>query len=335
MSKNITIKDVAKEADVSVATVSNIINKKDKYVSPELKKRVEKAINKLNYSPNKIARSLKVQKSFNIGVLVPDITNPFFAEIVKGGEKLAVNNDYQILLYNTDGNTKREKNCINNFLNQGVDGIIDIAPRRNNQEIKKYYEETDVPMVVVDRPIKLSSEYAGVVFADNYIGSHEVAEHLLKNDKRKYICMAGPKNVPNVKKRINGFTDGLKEHGISKKEIEIIYGEFNHQSGHDLMKVLLNKYKNQMSIFICSDIMAWGAIEAIKNSNKKIPEDIAIVGFDNIYFSELLSPPLTTVNQPKFELGHKSVQLLFNIMQDKKELREIILSTNLIIRETS
>ena len=334
MKKNITMKDVAEEAEVSVATVSNIINKKDKYVSPELEKRVKKVIKKLNYSPNKIAKSLKTKKSFNIGVLVPDITNPFFSEIVKGGEKLAVNNDYQILLYNTDGNIKREKEGINNFLNQGVDGIIDIAPRRNTKEIKKYYEEKNVPMVIVDRPIKLSSEHAGVVFADNYIGSHEVAEHLLKNNKRKYICMAGPKNVPNVKKRITGFVDGLKEHGILKEEIEIIYGEFKHQSGHDLMKTLLNKYKNPMSIFICSDIMAWGAIEAIKN-NRKIPEDISIVGFDNIYFSELLNPPLTTVNQPKFELGHKSVKLLFNIIKNKKTSKEIILSTNLVIRKTT
>jgi len=334
MSRNITMKDVAKEAEVSVATVSNIINKKNKYVSPELKQRVEKAIKKLNYSPNKIARSLKVQKSFNIGVLVPDITNPFFAEIVKGGEKLAVSNDYQILLYNTDGKTQREKDGINNFLNQGVDGIIDIAPRRKNKDIEKYYENNKVPMVIVDRPIKLSNKYAGVVYADNYIGSYEVAEHLFVSEKRKYICMAGPKNVPNVKKRIKGFVDGLKDLGLSKNDIEIIYGEFNHKSGHDLMKMLLNKYKSPISIFVCSDIMAWGAIEAIKN-NRKIPDDISIVGFDNIYFSELLNPSLTTVNQPKFDLGYKSVQLLFNMLKNKKNKKEIILSTNLVIRKTT
>ncbi len=334
MSRNITMKDVADEADVSVATVSNIINNKDKYVSPELVTRVKNAIKKLDYSPNKIARSLKINKSFNIGVLVPDITNPFFAEIVKGGEQLAVKNDYQILLYNTDGNVKREKVGVNNFLNQGVDGIINIAPRRKDSEIERYYTKNNIPMVIVDRPIKLKSKYAGVVFADNYVGSHEVAEHLFTNKKRKYICMAGPKNVPNVQKRIKGFVDGLEEYGISKEKIDVVYGKFNHKSGHDLMQILLNKFQMPMSIFICSDIMAWGAIEAIKD-NKKIPEDISIVGFDNIYFSELLNPPLTTVNQPKSELGLKAVQLLFNIINGKESSKEIILKTNLVIRKTS
>lgn len=275
-----------------------------------------------------------MQKSFNIGVLVPDITNPFFAEIVKGGEKLALEKGYQILLYNTDGDIIREKEGVENFLNQGVDGIIDIAPRRENKEIERFYNNNDVPMVIVDRPIKLSSETSGVVFADNYVGSYEVAEHLFKTKKRKYICMAGPKNVPNVQKRIKGFVDGLKKKGIPKKEIEIVYGEFNHKSGFDLMQILLNENQIPMSIFICSDIMAWGAIEAIPN-NKRIPEDITIAGFDNIYFSELLNPPLTTVNQPKFELGYESMNLLFNIIEQKETPREVILNTNLVIRKTS
>lgn len=335
--KSVTIREVAKMADVSVATVSHVIAK-TKYVSPELTVRVNSAIEKLNYKPSSIARSLKVKKTFYIGVIVPDIKNPYFAEIVRGIESVAVKKGYQIFLYNTDGDLKREEKAYNSFLSHKVDGIICVAPRIDEALLQKF---ASIPIVVMDRALETSHPKIGTVYTNNYKSSSEVAKYLLAKGHKRFICIAGPKQfVPNVKKRVLGFSEKIREAGIEDKDLKIYYGSFSFESGYALMSKVLELKDRPTAAFVCSDIMAWGAIEAAKAKGVKIPEDMAIIGFDDVYFAALLTPALTTISQKKFEAGEIAMQVFLD--QNEESLhnktltnQEIILNYKLVVRESA
>jgi LacI family transcriptional regulator len=294
---NITIKDVAKAANVSTATVSNVISK-TKYVSPELAKRVTKVIKQVNYKPSKIARSLKVNKTFYIGLIVPDITNPFFAEVVRGAE---------------------------------------VAPRMKEADLEKYFNS--IPFVIADRPLNIKNYEANLVYADNIKSSYQLAKHLIKKGHQSFAYIAGPREVLNVQKRIFGFSKGLKDSGFSEEKNVILYGEFNYENGFKLMNKILELKPHPTAVFALSDITAWGALESAKAKGLNIPEDIAIAGFDNVYFSKLLNPSLTTIHQPKYELGRVAVNILIKKLNNMKEglmkKNEIILESKLILRNST
>ncbi len=332
-----SVKDVAKAARVSVATVSNVISEQ-KYVSPELTIRVNNAIKKLNYRPSKVARSLKVKKTFQIGLMVPDITNPYFAELARGAESIALKKEYQVLLCNTDGDATREEKALIAFEENRVDGIINVAPR---MKIDKLLAHDHIPTVIVDRPLSVEQSKFGVVYADNNKGSRQLAKHLLDQGHRTFACLTAPyDDIPSVKQRIKGFKGYLIENGIQDEDILLINGNLKYESGFELMTALLKAKNRPTAVFACSDIMAWGALEAAKKAHLRVPEDIAIAGFDNIYYSEILDPMLTTVHQPKSETGEISMQMLLdklNQSNTKKIVRthRVILDTELIIRKST
>ncbi len=331
-----TIKDVAKLANVSTATVSNVLTKK-KYVSPDLAEKIRQAMNELNYKPNTIARSLKVNRSFNIGLMVPDITNPFFGEIVKYAEKVAHKENYQITLCNSDNDSKRENKLIDIFLSAGMDGIINVAPRMKQRQLN---QKLNIPMIIVDRPHFQTSENIAFVYADNYISSASVAQYFVERGYRKFICFAGPiEDVPNAYKRLSGFLDKIKECGFSEEDCEVYYCDFTFDSGFETMKKLLKNYdiSEHKAAFISSDITAWGAIEAVKAHHLRIPEDIAIAGYDNIYFSRFLHPGLTTVENPTKELGTMATQLLIDAINSQKRFNGnyVVVSSSLIERQST
>lgn len=331
-----TIKDVAKLAGVSTATVSNVLTNK-KYVSPELVERIRCAIIELDYKPNTIARSLKVNRSFNIGLMVPDITNPFFGEIVKYAEAVANKEHYQITFCNSDNDPRREKKIIDTFLATGMDGIINVAPRMKKRQINK---KIGIPMIIVDRPHFKTTENIAFVYADNDKSAASVAEYFVKKGYSKFICFAGPvEDVPNAHKRLNGFLNKLKEKGFSNNDCDVYYCDFSFDSGYTTMEKMLDTYdiSEHRAAFISSDITAWGAIEAIKSYNLKIPEDIAIAGYDNIYFSRFLHPRLTTVENPTKELGTMATQLLIDTINTEKEFNGnyVVVSSRLIERQST
>lgn len=332
-----SVKDVAKLAGVSVATVSNVISEQ-KYVSPELTVRVNNAIKELNYRPSKIARSLKGMKTYQIGLMIPDITNPYFAELARGAESVALKKGYQVLLCNTDGDSAREEKARIAFEENRVDGIINVAPRMKTE---KLLAVDHVPTVIVDRPLSVEQSKFGVVFADNSEGACQLAKHLFEKGHRRFACLTAPyDDIPSVKHRINGFKKYLIENGINDEDILFLNGKLRYKSGYELMNELLEIKNRPTAVFACSDIMAWGALEAAKKAHLNIPKDIAIAGFDNIYYSEILDPMLTTVNQPKSETGEIAMQMLLdrlNKSNNRKIIRthSVILDTELIIREST
>lgn len=332
-----TIKDVAKLAGVSTATVSHFITKK-RYVSDELGQRIDEAMKALGYKPNTIARSLKIKRSYIIGVVVPSISNPFFAEIVEQIQKIAGKYAYRIMLYNSNNDVAAEKRIMDSFLSAGVDGIIDVAPLQTQAQLDK---SCGVPVVITDRPPFETKSNIGFVCADNYKGAAQVADFLISHGYDRFAYFAGPVDrVPNARERLNGFTGRLAELGIEKELCQVYCGEYSFDSGYETMQKLLDKEditQGNWAVFAPSDIMAWGAMEAAKTQSLKVPRDIAIVGFDNIFYSNYLYPALTTVENPTKELGQKSVELVIHAI-DKHELlsgRKVILDAPLIERNST
>lgn len=328
-----TIKDIAKSCGVSVATISNVITGK-KYVSPEVTQRVHEAMNALDYQPNLIARSLKIRKTFNIGVIVPDIRNPFFADMITGVESQSKEKGYQIFLCSTQGDIPTEEKALNSFVSQNVAGIVNIAPRMRDEALLGYGSDT-LPIVVVDRPMDISRfANMGCVCADNMTGCQQLAEHFIALGHRRFACFTGPLDiVPNARTRLNGFRDRLLREGFSPNDIAVYQGEFSFESGYALMEKLLEKKKLPTAIFVPSDLMAWGALECAKKHGLSIPGDMAIAGYDNVYISSFVSPALTTVDHPKFEAGVLAFSMLLDMLSPgNNPTRMISLTSSLVVR---
>ena len=336
MSTNVTIKDIAKKAEVSTATVSNVLTRK-KYVSTERVQRVYQAIKELGYRPNVSARTLKTNRSYTIGVQVPDITNPFFGDIVKNIQTEALKSGYQIILYNSDSVSDTEEKNINSMLNSQLDGIISIAPR---MDLNQLLEMVDVPMVIVDRPPVKTDRNVAFVYADNYLGAASVADFLVEKGYNRFFCLAGPVGVvSNARMRVKGFQETLLNHGIDAERCEVHYGDFSFQSGFDLMSEILDTYEpdgNPAAAFVTSDIMAWGAMEALKEKRMKMPRDMGIVGYDNVYFSSFFYPKLTTVQNPSGEMAANAIRILIDSLENSESMNDIAVSLecSLIERES-
>ena len=333
---NVTIKDIARHAGVSTATVSNVLTQK-KYVSTDLEQKVYQAISEMGYRPNVYARNLKTNRSHIIGVHVPDITNPFFSEGVKVIQNVAGDEGYQIVLYDSDNNLQSETRNFASMLDAHVDGIIAIAPR---MDINELLDMVDVPLVVVDRPPFQTERNAAFVYADNYRGAASVADYLVSKGYKRFYCLAGPiKIVSNAQARLSGFIETLKLHSIPEDACRISFGDFTFDSGYELMKGVLKDYQPEgqpAAAFVSSDIMAWGAMEAIKERKWKMPRDIGIVGYDNIYFSSFLYPKLTTVENPIREMSVNAANLMLDALERKRNLLglSVALRSALIVRKS-
>ncbi len=333
---NVTIKEIAKHAGVSTATVSNVLTQK-KYVSSDLEQRVHQAVKELGYRPNVYARNLKTKRSQTIGVLVPDITNPFFSEGVKNVQHTVGKEEYQIVLFDSDNKPQNEIRNIESILNARMDGIIAFAPRIDS---KNLMEMIDIPLVIVDQPPEKTNRNVAFVYADNYHGAASIADYLVSRKYSRFYCLAGPVDiVPNAAARLNGFTETLKLHGVAESSCEILYGDFTFASGFELMKEALKTYQpgsDPAAAFVSSDIMAWGAMEALKEHKMKIPRDMGVVGYDNIYFSSLLYPKLTTVENPIREMSVNAANLMLDALERKRNLQgfSVALRSALMLRSS-
>ncbi len=332
----VTIKDIARYASVSTATVSNVLTQK-KYVSVELEQKVYQAIKSLGYRPNVYARILKTSRSYIIGVHVPDISNPFFGEAVKAIQSVADKAGYQVILYDSDNDIQNESRNLQAMLNANLEGIIVIAPRMNVNDL---VNAVDIPLVVVDHPPIETKRNVAFVYSDNYRGAASIADFIINKGHRRFICLAGPiDNVSNAKTRLMGFVDTIHEHGLPESSYSVVYGDFTFSSGYDLMKSIMENYEpvpEPAVAIVGSDIMAWGAMEAIKDKKFKIPKDISVVGYDNISFSSYLYPKLTTVENPITQMSVNSMNLMLDALEQKRNLLgiSVALRSSLIVRKS-
>ncbi|WP_326907682.1 LacI family DNA-binding transcriptional regulator [Sedimentibacter sp. MB31-C6] len=336
----ITIKEVAKEAGVSIATVSMIINKKDKNITDATRMKVLEVVKKHNYIPNAMAGSLVTQRTNIIGLILPDITNPFFPGIARGAEDKANKSGYSIIFCNTDDQLEVEEKYIENLTKKMVDGII-IAHSSNSKKMPKILERCKAPVILIDRDF-YSENIRGKVLVDNLNGAYKGVNYLIKNGYKKIAFLSGSLKTRTATDRLEGYKMALKDNSIKFNELLVKSGEYRIEWGKNGVKKLLSTNEDFDSIFCGNDLIAIGAMKELKENGYHIPEDIGVMGFDDIYMAGLVDPPLTTIRQPIYEMGYKAMELLIDNINNKnnkisnpQKMKSIILETKIIERNST
>ena len=307
-----TIKEIAELANVSTATVSKVINGKDQYISEATRQKILDIVEREGYIPNGIAKSLKMKRTKTIGIIIPDVMNLFFSELARGAEDAAEKKGYSVILCNTDNKEAKEEKYLNVLQEKMVDGIIMTASEASmNKSVKK----SKTPMVLVDRDIKLGKP-VGLITVNNEEGAFRATEFLIeKNCKNIGFISSEKKNKPSAE-RLKGYKRALKENGLEIDEKKIFLQNFTIDSGYKGAMILLEQSKVD-GIFCGNDLIAIGAMQALKERKVRIPEEVKIIGFDNISISGFTDPPLTTIQQPIYQLGEEAVKMLISIIEKK------------------
>lgn len=324
--------DIARLAKVSATTVSHVINE-TRYVSPETKKKVLDAMEKLNYRPNLLARSLATGKTHTVGLVISDIKNPFYPELVQGVEELAVRNDYNIFLCNTDYDVEKGLKSTGALIKKKVDGII-VASSQAEDFLIKELLDTKIPFVLVDwnkTEINVDS-----IYFDFKAGIEEAINHLLSLGHRKIYFISGPKNLNTARIRTSNFLEIIeknKEYGLTYKVFE---GDHRLTGGFECAKKMIEEGDLPTAIICSNDLTAIGAMKVFKASGKKVPEDISIIGLDNISLTEIVSPALSTIELERYEIGKTAMEMLLNRIRNRDVPKQVtIFKTKLILREST
>lgn len=325
------IRDIAKLAGVSTATVSRALSSPE-LVKPGTRARVEAAVRRLHYTPNAVASSLRRRKTENIVVIVPDIHNPFFSGIVQGIEHIAHLNDHKVLLGESQDNQQRIDRYADMLDRREADGLILLGARL----------PTSVALAIASSaaprlPIVTACEYvvglrAPNVRIDNVAAAADATEHLLKLGHRLIATITGPISNPIVKDRLKGFRQRMMRSNAALSSTYIARGDFGLDSGYRAMKGLLALTRPPSAVFCANDEMAIGAIRAIKESGRRVPQDISVVGFDDIRFAEYFDPPLTTIRQPQREIGETAMRLILGLFEKRSGPTSVILPHTLVVR---
>ena len=327
----VTVKNVARKARVSTATVSHVINE-TRFVSEDLRVRVHQAIEELGYRPNAVAQSLRRKRTKNIAMIIPDIAYPFLAEVARGVEDAGFELGYSVILCESNGDPAREIAYIDLLLAKQVDGIIFVAAGESSNHIKILIRE-GMPVVVCGRA--LQDGYADTVTTDNVGSGCQATEHLIRLGHCCIGCIAGPRELYVSNRRVDGYKRTMEEHSVPLCKDLIIHGDFRCRGGYEVMRHLLDLDELPTAVFSCNDLMAMGALCAISKRKLRIPQDIAIVGCDDIALAAFTNPSLTTVAHPKYKMGVAATRMLVERIENKSNPpTKCILPTKLVIRDS-
>ena len=310
----VTMEDIARMAGVSKATVSRVVNGIEQGVGPETRRRVLQIVKETNYR----SYSLPSQnQSKTLGLIIPDIINPFFGELVKAIEGEATEQGYTVLLGNTDFSMEKEERYLSIFLAKRVDGIILVTTAQTAGEHYQRLKKYSVPCVLVDRMLAGAEYTAG----------------LIQHRNEKIALISGPRNISTSVERIQGYRDALEQYRLPFEERLIKYGDYTFESGYRAIMELEREGTRFTGVLAANDTMALGAIKALKELTYAIPEDVEIIGFDNIGFSQLCDPPLATIQQPTIEMGRRAADTLIRAIVGKPiETKNIHLQPKLVVR---
>jgi LacI family transcriptional regulator, repressor for deo operon, udp, cdd, tsx, nupC, and nupG len=324
------IVDVARMANVSTATVSRVLSN-NMNVSSTTRAKVLKAINLLEYRPNRLASNLRKMSSKTVMAVVPDITNPFFSSVLQGFKDVALDNGYHVLLGDTGNSSEQERDFINLVKERVIDGLILATARLSKEEVLTASQEI---------PVVLACEYIDgfdipTVSIDNVSAAREAVEYLIQIGHRRIGLITGPLGVILSRDRVKGYCQALNLNEIPKEGVLIQEGDFSVDSGYQTMLKLLALADPPTAVFALNDEMAIGAMKAIKQKGLEVPKDISVIGFDDIPMCELVEPELTTISQPKYEIGYQAMKMLLSTIK-KEELnhKQIVLPHRLMIRDT-
>lgn len=316
MGRDLTMKDIAERAGVSIATVSRVLND-SKPVSDQLREKVLKVVKETGYKPNALARSLIKQRTGIIGVIIPDMDNETFADLVKGIELILDENDYVLLVTNTMGKVEKELEMFHLFEEKRLDGII-FSGVSLTEEHKDFFTRYKIPTVVVGQEFK-ELNFPSVTI-DNFQASFDMTQHLINLGHRKIAMIRGPMyDLQAGKERVLGYKTALRENDIEIKEEYISQGDFTIEGGYQAMKEIFTSKEKPTAVFSASDKMAIGALNCCLDRGLEVPEDISIAGFDDMELATAVRPELTTIHQDQVQKGIKTAEILLDIIDKEKE----------------
>jgi len=328
-----TIRTVAQRAGVSPATVSRVIGNYG-YVSQATRRKVEMVIQELGYRPDNIARSLVTKNTHTLGLILTDILNPFFAELARGVESITYKNEFSLLIANTDEDIEREKTILNTFIEKHVDGILLVPATSKASTHLQEIIEKQIPLVLVDRNAENIS--VDTVMVDNEIGAYRAVSHLIERGHEKIAMILDNPDISTNMERLAGYRRALLDYGLVTNDLLVRCCQYTTQSAHEIVYELLKEKDRPTALFTANNFITIGAIRAIFNMGMRIPEDVALVGFDDLGISQIGYPTVTAVVQPVYELGQTAAQrLLARLAGDKGVPQEIRLQTSFIVRQSS
>jgi len=327
----VKIKDVADAAGVSTATVSRVLANKP-HVRPELKKHVMEIVEKLKYRPNRVAQNLRSSTSKIIALIVSDIENPFFQRVSRAVDDTALEQGYSVMLSNTDEDPTKEETCLNLLRDENIAGVI-LSPTRQTLESFTKTSALNIPMVIIDRHV--SNLDIDNVIIDNVQSAYTLTSHLIEQGYQRIGGLFGMSSTTGRERR-EGFVKALKDHNIKPISDLIKYTKPREEDGYTTVMKLLKMQDRPEAILTSNSLLAAGALLAIRESKLAIPDDIALVSFDNPTWAKLVGPALTVIEQPTYEIGRTAAELLIKRIQDPtRSTREVVLKTKLIVRQSS
>ena len=329
-----TIKDVAKMAGVSTTTVSHVINK-TRFVAKETEEAVMQAIKSLKYSPSAVARSLKVNTTKSIGMIVTTSESPYFAEIIHAVEDHCYRQGYSLFLCNTQNDPEKIKNHVEMLAKKRVDGLLVMCSEYTQHSLDVLSGFSSVPMVVMDWGPNVDTD---IIEDNSFTGGYIATKHLIDCGHKSIGLIAGELDKTTARTRYEGFVKAMNEANLSIHENWIMEGFFEPEDGYECMNKILSQDNLPTAVFCCNDVMALGAISAITEKGLRVPDDISIIGYDNIHSSRFYAPPLTTIHQSKSRLGAQAVNLLFERIANKDnenhQKHRIAIHPELVLRKS-
>ncbi|MGH2438083.1 substrate-binding domain-containing protein [Vibrio cholerae] len=327
-----TMKDIARLAGVSTSTVSHVINK-SRFVSDEIAERVNNAAQQLNYAPSALARSLKMNRTKTIGMLVTTSTNPFFGEVVKGVERSCYHQGYNLILCNTEGDNQRMKASINTLLQKRVDGLLLMCSTLEGERLDVFDRYPDIPIVVMDwGPILFASDK----IQDNSLqGGYMAAKHLIECGHKEIGCITGPLIRHQAQMRYEGYKRALAEAGIAINPDWIVESDFECEGGYQAFEKLYQRGKLPSALFVSNDMMAMGVIQAANQRGLRVPDDLSLIGYDDVHIAKFMTPALTTIHQPKYRLGKAAIDTLLYRLENPDTTAQVVqLEPTLVARNS-
>lgn len=328
-----TMKDIAKIAGVSLGTVSNVLNGTAGVREP-IRRRVLDAVQSIDYQPSQLARGLRRVKTNVLGMIIPDITNPFFPAVVRGAEDRAFSNGYRLILCNTDNDHSKELAHLNELRTYLPAGLIVIPSTFSDlTEQAKSYHDVDTGVVCIDR---LPKDWAGdTVNADNEAGAYKATKHLIDLGHTQLATITGPLHLTNAQERLNGFRQAMNEALLPLAPEYVQETTFDRQGGASKTRLLLRLIPRPTAIFAGNDMIALGVLAAIRDAGLRCPQDISVIGFDDLELAELTNPALSSVSQSGYQLGSTAAEILLaRIDGDTGPAKHIILETSLKLRDS-
>jgi LacI family transcriptional regulator len=326
-----TLQDVAKKAGVAPITVSRVVNNSG-YVAQEVRERVEAAVEELGYVPNILARSLRSRQTNTLALVLSDVTNPFFTTVARGAGDSAAEAGFMLILCNTDEREQEEQRYLKMLVQRRVDGVLLVPAGKAVRQIQQLRQH-GTQVVVLDR--RLSEPVADVVRGDSLGGSRALCRHLVQQGHRVSAVLTGPKQVSTSRDRVQGFREAMAEAGLETM-CRAFYGQYSQSSGYAMAGEALNQTPRPTALFATNNFIAIGALNCLRDRGVKVPEDVALVAFDDLPPGLVTFPFLTVVSQPAYEMGRKGAELLLRRLNgDAEPYQEVVLPVEMTLRRSS